>query len=74
MHVRALDSGRPSGGPAGLLRRAPLMASVSFETVRKVFGKTTALRDVDLAIRDGEAGAHAARTRPRGAQPVAPLL
>ncbi|MDQ3399444.1 MAG: ABC transporter ATP-binding protein [Chloroflexota bacterium] len=30
------------------------MASVSFETVRKVFGKTTALRDVDLAIRDGE--------------------
>ena len=30
------------------------MASVSFETVRKVFGKTTALKDIDLLIRDGE--------------------
>jgi multiple sugar transport system ATP-binding protein len=30
------------------------MASVAFETVRKVFGKTTALKDVDLVIRDGE--------------------
>ena len=27
------------------------MASVSFETVRKVFGKTTALKDIDLLIR-----------------------
>jgi multiple sugar transport system ATP-binding protein len=30
------------------------MASVSFDTVRKVFGKTLALKDVDLTIRDGE--------------------
>jgi multiple sugar transport system ATP-binding protein len=30
------------------------MASVAFETVRKVFGKTTALKDVDLLVRDGE--------------------
>jgi len=30
------------------------MASVAFETVRKVFGKTMALKDVDLLVRDGE--------------------
>ena len=30
------------------------MASVAFESVRKVFGKTTALKDVDLLVRDGE--------------------
>jgi ABC-type sugar transport system ATPase subunit len=30
------------------------MASVAFEAVRKVFGKTTALKDVDLLVRDGE--------------------
>jgi multiple sugar transport system ATP-binding protein len=30
------------------------MASVAFETVRKVFGKTLALKDVDLLVRDGE--------------------
>jgi multiple sugar transport system ATP-binding protein len=30
------------------------MASVGFETVRKVFGKTVALKDVDLLVRDGE--------------------
>jgi len=30
------------------------MASVQFENVRKVFGKTTALKDVDLLVRDGE--------------------
>jgi multiple sugar transport system ATP-binding protein len=30
------------------------MASVSFESVRKVFGKTTALKDIDLLVRDGE--------------------
>jgi multiple sugar transport system ATP-binding protein len=30
------------------------MASVAFETVRKVFGKTMALKDVDLVVRDGE--------------------
>jgi multiple sugar transport system ATP-binding protein len=30
------------------------MASVAFESVRKVFGKTTALKDIDLLIRDGE--------------------
>jgi multiple sugar transport system ATP-binding protein len=30
------------------------MASVSFENVRKVFGKTTALKDIDLLVRDGE--------------------
>ena len=30
------------------------MASVDFDTVRKIFGKTTALKDVDLRIRDGE--------------------
>jgi multiple sugar transport system ATP-binding protein len=30
------------------------MASVAFETVRKVFGKTVALKDVDLLVRDGE--------------------
>jgi multiple sugar transport system ATP-binding protein len=30
------------------------MASVAFESVRKIFGKTTALKDVDLLVRDGE--------------------
>src|SRR6266511_429454 len=30
------------------------MASVAFESVRKVFGKTTALKDIDLLVRDGE--------------------
>jgi multiple sugar transport system ATP-binding protein len=30
------------------------MSSVAFESVRKVFGKTTALKDVDLLVRDGE--------------------
>ena len=30
------------------------MASVAFEAVRKVFGKTTALKDIDLLVRDGE--------------------
>jgi multiple sugar transport system ATP-binding protein len=30
------------------------MASVAFESVRKTFGKTTALKDVDLLVRDGE--------------------
>ena len=30
------------------------MASVGFESVRKVFGKTVALKDIDLLIRDGE--------------------
>ena len=30
------------------------MASVAFESVRKVFGKTVALKDVDLLVRDGE--------------------
>ena len=30
------------------------MASVAFESVRKTFGKTIALKDVDLLIRDGE--------------------
>jgi multiple sugar transport system ATP-binding protein len=30
------------------------MSSVTFESVRKVFGKTTALKDVDLLVRDGE--------------------
>ena len=30
------------------------MSSVSFDGVRKVFGKTTALHDVDLLVRDGE--------------------
>ena len=30
------------------------MASVGFESVRKVFGKTLALRDVDLLVADGE--------------------
>jgi len=30
------------------------MASVEFERVRKEFGKTTALKDVDLLVRDGE--------------------
>jgi len=30
------------------------MASVAFESVRKTFGKTVALKDVDLLIRDGE--------------------
>jgi multiple sugar transport system ATP-binding protein len=30
------------------------MASVAFESVRKIFGKTTALNDVDLLVRDGE--------------------
>jgi multiple sugar transport system ATP-binding protein len=30
------------------------MASVAFESVRKVFGKTMALKDVDLLVRDGE--------------------
>ena len=30
------------------------MASVGFESVRKVFGKTVALKDVDLLVRDGE--------------------
>src|SRR5437773_1308984 len=30
------------------------MASVAFEAVRKIFGKTTALKDVDLLVRDGE--------------------
>ena len=30
------------------------MASVGFESVRKVFGKTMALRDVDLLVADGE--------------------
>ena len=30
------------------------MASVAFEAVRKVFGKTVALKGVDLAVRDGE--------------------
>ena len=30
------------------------MASVAFEAVRKVFGKTVALKSVDLAVRDGE--------------------
>ncbi|CAN5187079.1 ABC transporter ATP-binding protein [soil metagenome] len=30
------------------------MASVGFESVRKVFGKTLALRDIDLLISDGE--------------------
>ncbi|HEY7625112.1 MAG TPA: ABC transporter ATP-binding protein [Candidatus Limnocylindria bacterium] len=30
------------------------MSSVAFESVRKVFGKTTALKDVDLMVRDGE--------------------
>ena len=30
------------------------MSSVAFESVRKVFGKTVALKDVDLLVRDGE--------------------
>jgi multiple sugar transport system ATP-binding protein len=30
------------------------MSSVAFESVRKIFGKTTALKDVDLLVRDGE--------------------
>jgi len=30
------------------------MASVAFESVRKIFGKTVALKDVDLLVRDGE--------------------
>jgi len=30
------------------------MSSVAFESVRKIFGKTTALKDVDLVVRDGE--------------------
>jgi len=30
------------------------MASVGFESVRKIFGKTVALKDIDLLIRDGE--------------------
>jgi len=30
------------------------MSSVAFESVRKVFGKTMALKDVDLLVRDGE--------------------
>jgi multiple sugar transport system ATP-binding protein len=30
------------------------MASVGFESVRKVFGRTVALKDIDLLIRDGE--------------------
>ncbi len=30
------------------------MSSVSFDAVRKIFGKTVALRDVDLTVRDGE--------------------
>jgi multiple sugar transport system ATP-binding protein len=30
------------------------VSSVTFESVRKVFGKTTALKDVDLLVRDGE--------------------
>jgi multiple sugar transport system ATP-binding protein len=30
------------------------MASVAFESVRKIFGKTMALKDVDLLVRDGE--------------------
>ncbi len=30
------------------------MSSVTFESVRKIFGKTVALKDVDLAVRDGE--------------------
>ncbi len=30
------------------------MSSVAFESVRKIFGKTVALKDVDLLVRDGE--------------------
>jgi multiple sugar transport system ATP-binding protein len=30
------------------------VSSVAFESVRKVFGKTVALKDVDLLVRDGE--------------------
>ena len=30
------------------------MSSVAFESVRKIFGKTIALKDVDLLVRDGE--------------------
>src|SRR5205809_783203 len=30
------------------------MASVGFESVRKMFGRTVALKDIDLLIRDGE--------------------
>jgi multiple sugar transport system ATP-binding protein len=30
------------------------MSSVAFESVRKTFGKTVALKDVDLLVRDGE--------------------
>ena len=30
------------------------MSSVAFEAVRKIFGKVTALKDVDLLVRDGE--------------------